>query len=528
MILDNLVSGEGLEKLAGTAESDHASLAFTADKFCTQAIRNKEGSKNHYQTLKTLLRTTRIGINDPVRRTFWIDLTLAFNPANNADDFDSQFDNMTTNKLPKFVDPSNARYYALNPKARRHVSTILWNLAQSYPQITFAPLLYPLVSLFLHYHRPPDVYRCIVALLSQRKTKYISQSRTDKSRDAFVLVKLTNKFGFFSRGKFAPVRDKLKNNLLDAAYADWIQWIFASLPFHHCVRVVDCYLLEGEKFLYRIALELALQFEKHRKKPATLEEMREFCENIAEYVTPSQLISNASKLSRLSRKDIQRHRNKAEKRSDSISMTESPFLGRPDVIRPKDYVFGTRVGPRKFKSSVLTWNQIDRLWEWIPDRIFVLEPIIVFCSDENGNSLSTFFSLCGENEPVIILIKTLKNEVFGAYCSAAWSKRFESIKAGQYFGNGETFLFSLAPNMVKYDWVGKSRDPSELSHSQQLFQAATNNSFTIGDGGSMGLYVGENLAQGETKRCATFENEPLTCSDEIDFDISVVEVIAFC
>ncbi len=82
--------------------------------------------------------------------------------------------------------------------------------------------------------------------------------------------------------------------------------------------------------------------------------------------------------------------------------------------------------------------------------------------------------------------------------------------------------------MVKYDWVGKSRDPSELSHSQQLFQAATNNSFTIGDGGSMGLYVGENLAQGETKRCATFENEPLTCSDEIDFDISVVEVIAFC
>lgn len=191
MILDNLVSGEGLEKLASTAESDHASLAFTSDKFCTQAIRNKEGSKNHYQTLKTLLRTTRIGINDPVRRTLWLDLALAFNPANNAEDFDSQFDNLTANKLPHFVDPSNARYFALNPKARRHVSTILWNLAQcklnfpltfihiclpsslnalhsfaAYPQMTFAPLLYPLVSLFLHYHRPPDVYRCIVALVS--------------------------------------------------------------------------------------------------------------------------------------------------------------------------------------------------------------------------------------------------------------------------------------------------------------------------------------------------------------------------
>lgn len=55
-----------------------------------------------------------------------------------------------------------------------------------------------------------------------------------------------------------------------------------------------------------------------------------------------------------------------------------------DVICPKDFVFGTRIAPRKFKSSVLTWNQIDKLWEWIPDRIYVLEPIVVFCSDENG------------------------------------------------------------------------------------------------------------------------------------------------
>lgn len=60
--------------------------------------------------------------------------------------------------------------------------------------------------------------------------------------------------------------------------------------------------MEGEKFLYRVALELALQFEKHKKEPITLEAMRQFCENITEYLTPSQLISNASKVSRLSRK----------------------------------------------------------------------------------------------------------------------------------------------------------------------------------------------------------------------------------
>ena len=125
MISDNLVSTDALE-----LEPDHASPAFTADKFSTQAIRNKDGSKNHYQTLKSLLRTTRIGINDPVRKTLWLDLALAFNPANNAEDFDPQFDNLTSNKLPQFVDATNARFFALNPKARHHVATILWNLAQ--------------------------------------------------------------------------------------------------------------------------------------------------------------------------------------------------------------------------------------------------------------------------------------------------------------------------------------------------------------------------------------------------------------
>lgn len=55
-----------------------------------------------------------------------------------------------------------------------------------------------------------------------------------------------------------------------------------------------------------------------------------------------------------------------------------------DVICPKEFVFGTRIAPRKFKSSVLSWNQIDKLWEWIPERVYVLEPIVVFCSDENG------------------------------------------------------------------------------------------------------------------------------------------------
>lgn len=80
--------------------------------------------------------------------------------------------------------------------------------------------------------------------------------------------------------------------------------IFGCLPFHFCVRIVDCYLVEGEKFLYRIAMALARLFEKTQKKPLDIEQMRVFCQDIATIITPTELIQQAIKITRFSRKGI--------------------------------------------------------------------------------------------------------------------------------------------------------------------------------------------------------------------------------
>lgn len=61
--------------------------------------------------------------------------------------------------------------------------------------------------------------------LSSRESRYISINRIDKSLDAYILIKLTNKFGIIRNNKFgATVRGKLKNlNQIDAAFVEWIQ-----------------------------------------------------------------------------------------------------------------------------------------------------------------------------------------------------------------------------------------------------------------------------------------------------------------
>lgn len=55
-----------------------------------------------------------------------------------------------------------------------------------------------------------------------------------------------------------------------------------------------------------------------------------------------------------------------------------------DILSTKEVTYGNRIAPRQFKSSILNWNQLDILWEWIPERIYVQEPLVAFCSDVNG------------------------------------------------------------------------------------------------------------------------------------------------
>lgn len=142
----------------------------------------------------------------------------------------------------------------------------------------------------------------------------------------------------------------------------------------------------------------------------------------------------------------------------------------------------------------------------------------------------TLFDKIEYYQASIIVIQTMNNSVFGAFCSQPWSDRIKpNERRAKYFGNGETFLFEISPEPRKYEWVGKLDGGNNTTANQELFLYADLNHLIVGGSGSdqhgPGLLINSSLINGRTTVSDTFKNEIL--GTEEFFDIATLEVFSF-
>ncbi|KAH3811050.1 GTPase-activating protein skywalker-like [Dreissena polymorpha] len=160
------------------------------------------------------------------------------------------------------------------------------------------------------------------------------------------------------------------------------------------------------------------------------------------------------------------------------------------------------------------------VWTWLPNRFSVCQPELLYTTEEHGTSLVTLYQRVENHQPTVIVIKTTNDEIFGAFCSADWSDRRQKSSLLSYFGTGETFIFTLYPIKQKYEWVGLKDE--NIPNTANMFQAGDNSILTIGGGHGEAIFLDENLLHCRSEKCDTFNNEPLSQSE--DFKCKVVEV----
>jgi hypothetical protein len=174
-------------------------------------------------------------------------------------------------------------------------------------------------------------------------------------------------------------------------------------------------------------------------------------------------------------------------------------------------------------SKIISKANWKVLWKNIPRIFQEFTANLIFSTEHHGFSLNTLYKHCEKvKSPQLILIRTVKNEIIGAYLP-------ESIhRSSNFYGSGSTFMFSLNPTVSIIKWVGNSNGASkrDLNSSQSLFQYGDSKFFAVGGGGlHFGLTIDDSLWVGTSGSCNTF-GEGLKNSEKI-FNIKAVEVYAF-
>ncbi|XP_012215281.1 GTPase-activating protein skywalker isoform X2 [Linepithema humile] len=466
--------------------------------------------------------------------------------------------------LPPFVDSTHCLSYNLTRKGRNVADRVVSVLGYACPDITYSPSLYPLTALLLHFVPEEECYHCMATLVAAKDKMFITQTKLLYEVTWKTVEQITKKH---VKSAAVHLARHCSGSRAERIYMDWIWWILQLLPFQHLVRVMDCFLHEGIKVFYRVAMAIVLLFYKHSSSQSS-EWMNEISKNgidaaLSKFcrqmpVTPAKFLRTAFGIRGLSSAYISRvflrtemalksksvltgSRSLARSRSTdnlptsqsqvNIQMMSHTLTIREGAHSPGPRALSMGVYPiQSICSQILDMPELFTLWSWLPMRITMYQPILLYTTEEHGCSLTTFYVRVEQHEPTLLMIKTCNNEVFGAYCSTRWYERNVKDDKGQrqaYFGTGETFLFSLYPERAKYPWVGmdSSHNDSKVHHSAELFMAADSKMITIGGGDGQAIWMDENIRFGKTDRCSTFNNPPLCASG--DFEIRVLEVYGF-
>jgi len=164
----------------------------------------------------------------------------------------------------------------------------------------------------------------------------------------------------------------------------------------------------------------------------------------------------------------------------------------------------------------------------------------IYSVAKDGDSMKTMLYLVSRYRYTLMVIKSTRGDIFGAFANDTWEERGSRGKT--FYGSGQSFLFSVRSSLAKVDnapicemqpYAPTNRDQVEIykwKGTNVYLQMCdmSNDRIAMGGGGntgSFGLCVEDSFRRGSTGYCETFGN-PRLCSDN-EFDILDMEMYGF-
>uniref|UniRef100_A0A668AZM8 TBC1 domain family member 24 n=1 Tax=Myripristis murdjan TaxID=586833 RepID=A0A668AZM8_9TELE len=248
---------------------------------------------------------------------------------------------VSTHPVPEYMEGGEIPRYCLNKAGLNSVKKILLCLGKYFPDMNFCPILPALVSLILHFSEDEaECFYSISRLISYKdpNKRYIDQTFLTYRASCMTFGDLANKY---CRGIRKLIASSDQN--LFEFYSDWIMWIFADLPFTYAIRVLDVYLLEGYKVLYRFvdASQYVGQYDFRR-------DMKSFVQNVARHCTAEKLLEKAFMIQMATRRELNLlfNANMDSLMQKGVHIQQKRWVSRKDVTKQSvSGVFSSKTGP---------------------------------------------------------------------------------------------------------------------------------------------------------------------------------------
>ena len=132
----------------------------------------------------------------------------------------------------------------------------------------------------------------------------MSQTKLQHEIDWRTALELNKKY---NKRALELIKSKFPGENLDGFFQNWLWWIFSYLPLSHAVRIMDCFLVEGQKVLLRTSLTLIKGFSKNLKSFSGSSSdlnsaFSRYCKDIN--VSPNVLLDKSFRFRGLSRASI--------------------------------------------------------------------------------------------------------------------------------------------------------------------------------------------------------------------------------
>ena len=115
---------------------------------------------------------------------------------------------------------------------------------------------------------------------------------------------------------------------------------------------------------------------------------------------------------------------------------------------------------------------------------------LLYSTKRHGLSMNTFFRQVAGRRDSVLVIKDSGGYVFGAFLPFEWRQ------SKNYYGTGESFIFSLKPRWVQYRW----------SRSDSMFALTNTKGLMIGGGGAPAIWLDGDFNQGTSGKSKTYNS----------------------